>query len=278
MKIVEIKPGVFGCLMDNDTANAGFIATDRGVIVIDTLNTPARGRALAEAIQSRTGKPVIFVLNTHHHYDHVFGNQAFDAPIIGHCALAGQLSQAAARDLMPIAMAARISEHPQDRWLADELELIYPNLIFERHLLLDMPPVRMIVRHLGGHTPDTSIVDLPEEGILFASDLVFEGRVPFLRQANIEATVKALDELEKLGIRIVVPGHGQICDLDYVGRVKNYIVDLRTRVQELIAQGLEKGDILDSELPRWWTDDRPELMRANTARIYDELTGSNIST
>lgn len=272
MRIVEVKPSVFACLMGNETANAGFVLTDRGVVVIDTLNTPTRGRQLVAAIEAHADRPVLFVINTHHHYDHVFGNQAFGAPIIAHCALSEQLARAAARDLMPLAVAARLSEHPEDQWLVDELELSYPNLIFERRLALDLPPLNLIVHHLGGHTPDSCVVDLPDEGVLFAGDLVFEGRVPFLRQADIEGTIQALRQLERLGARTVVPGHGELCEMTYVIRLRDYIEDLRTGVGELIALGRDKAEILDSEdLPRWWTEDRPDLQRANVERIYNEL-------
>jgi glyoxylase-like metal-dependent hydrolase (beta-lactamase superfamily II) len=272
MNIVEIKPNVFACLMDNVTANAGFVVTDQGVVVIDTLDTPARGRELAAAIKVRNDERVLFIVNTHHHYDHVFGNQAFDAPVVAHCDLAGELSKAAARDLMPVAIAAWISEHPGDQWLADELELVYPSVIFEDRLLLDLKPVRMVVQRLGGHTSDSSIVDLPEEEVLFAGDLVFEGRMPFLRHSHIENTIVALDRLERLGPRTIVPGHGSLCDMDYVTRLRKYLEALRDKVAALMAKGWEKAGILDSDqLPHWWTDDRPDLLRANVERVYEEL-------
>lgn len=274
MQIVQVKPGIFACLMGNKTANAGFVVTERGIVVIDTLNTPGQGRQLAATIQARTDKPILFVINTHHHYDHVFGNQAFDAPIIAHCALSEQLAEAAARNLMPVSIAAWLSEHPEDRWLVDELELIYPNIIFEKRLVLDLPPMRIVVRHLGGHTPDSSIVDLPDEGVLFSGDLVFEGRVPFLRQANIRDTIQALSELARLGSRSIVPGHGALCDMGYVLSFRDYLIELREKVAELAAQEWKRGDVLDSDqLPKWQTKDRPDLLRANVERVYDELTG-----
>jgi cyclase len=173
---------------------------------------------------------------------------------------------------MPVAIAAWVSQHPEDQWLADELELVYPHIVFERRLVLDLPPVRLVLHHLGGHTPDTCVVDLPEEGVLFAGDLVFEGRVPFLRQADMVDTVDALSQLERLGTRTVVPGHGELCEMDYVGRTRDYIAALRAKVQELMTEGWDRADILAADqLPRWWTDDRPELQRANVERVYDEL-------
>ncbi len=272
MEIVEVRPNVFACLMGNETGNAGFAVTEAGVVVIDTLDTPARGRELASAIQSRTGKPVIFVTNTHYHYDHIFGNQAFDAPVIAHCALAGELAEAVARDLAPETIAEWLAEHPEDRWLADELELVYPNVIFEQRLVLDFPPLLMVIRHLGGHTPDSSILDLPEENVLFAGDLIFEGRVPFLGRAHFRDTIRALRKLERLGDRLVVPGHGALCDATYVSRVADYVETLYDSVGTLIAQGWGKREVLDSDqLPQWWTDDRPDLLHRNIERVYDEL-------
>jgi glyoxylase-like metal-dependent hydrolase (beta-lactamase superfamily II) len=272
MQIVEIKPRVFACLLANETANAGFAVTDLGTVVIDSLNTPARGRGLAQAIRQRIPKPFLFVINTHHHYDHIFGNQAFSVPVVGHCALSSLLAQAADRDLMPLAVAARLSEHPEDQWLIDELELTYPNVIFERRLVLHLPPLCLRLEHMGGHTPDSAIVDLPDEGVLFTGDLVFEGRVPYLGQANIGETIGALRRLEQLGERTIVPGHGAICDMAYVTRLRDYVESLHQQIGEMLTQGMGKGEILDSDrLPEWWTEDRPELLRLNIARVYDEL-------
>lgn len=274
MKVTEIKPGIFACLMANETANAGFVVTERGVIVIDTLDKPARARQLAITIEGMIGKPVLFVINTHHHSDHIFGNQVFAAPVIAHSALPGQLAAAITRDLMPVAVAAHISEHPEDRWLANELKVVYPHITFEQTLTLDFPPHRLVLHHLGGHSPDLIVVDLPQAGILFASDLVFEGRVPFLREASIEGTIQALRALEQMGPRTIVPGHGALCDVACVTRLRTYIEALREQVAALIDLGWEVGDIIESEqLPRWWTDDRPELRKANVARVYDQLLG-----
>jgi cyclase len=274
MHIVEIKPGVFGCLMNNETANAGFVVTEQGVVVIDTLDTPARGRTLAAVIAGHVDRPVLFVVNTHHHADHVFGTQAFDAPLIAHYSLADELAETVARDLSPLAIAAWVSEHPEDVWLAEELEIRYPNLLFDGRLVLDLPPHKLILQHLGGHTPDSTAVDLPEQGVLFAGDLVFEGRVPYLRQASIEGTVHALGHLERLGPRQVVPGHGAVCDMAYVTRVRVYLKTLLETVRALIDEGVDKVGAIESDrLPKWWTEDRPDLQRANVARAYDEISG-----
>jgi glyoxylase-like metal-dependent hydrolase (beta-lactamase superfamily II) len=274
MEIVELSPGVCACLNYPETANAGFVVTDKGVVVVDCLDTPARGRQFAKEIGARTDKPPCLVVNTHWHYDHTLGNQAFDAPVIAHCALAGELAEAVARDLAPQEVAAWVEEHPEDRWLVDELEVTYPNIIFEQRLILDLAPALLVVRHLGGHTPDSTIVDLPEAGILFAGDLLFEGRVPFLRYAHFGDLIKALGAIERLGERTIVPGHGALVDRGFVQRTRTYLEDLYGAVAELVRTGWSKEEVVDSDRwPRFWTEDRPELQQANTERLYDELMG-----
>ena len=275
MEIVEIKPGIFACLMANKTSNSGFVVTERGVVVIDALDSPARGRELASAIRAHTDRPILFLINTHCHHDHVLGNQAFGCPVVAHCALAGVLADRVARNLSPDAIAAWVAEHPEDRWLAEELEIVYPNIIFEHRLVLDLPPALLVLRHLGGHTADSSIVDLPDEGLVFAGDLVFEGRLPYLGDARFRDLIGALGELESLGDRIVVPGHGALCDMDYVTRTRAYIEALLAKASELVALGWSKTEVLESgQLPQWWTDAPVEKQRMNLARLYDEVAGS----
>jgi len=276
MQIIEVKPGIYAVLTPKPASNAGFVAGERAVLVVDALFSPAAGRELASAVAEHTGRPVLLLVNTHHHSDHVFGNQAFEAPIVAHCMLAGELACAAARDLSPESTIAWVAEHPEDAWLVDELEIRYPNVIFEDRLLIDLPPRRMVVQHLGGHTPDSAIVDLPEDGVLFAGDLVFEGRTPYLLNAGFRATMTALRSLEELGWRIVVPGHGALCDTPYVRRFRDFLETLIGEVGRRLDAGWCKQAILDSgELPQWWTSDRPELQRANVARLIDELAGQD---
>jgi len=276
MQIIEVKPDIYACLTPKPASNAGFVAGERGVLVVDALFSPAAGRDLASAVAEHTGKPALLLVNTHHHSDHVFGNQAFEAPIVAHCMLAGELSRAATRDLSPESRTAWVAEHPEDGWLVDELEIRYPNIIFEDHLRIDLPPRHMVVQHLGGHTLDSAIVDLPDDGVLFAGDLVFEGRTPYLLNAGFRATVTALQSLEELGRRTVVPGHGALCDIAYVRRFRDFLDTLMGEVGRLLEVGWSKQSILASDaLPKWWTSDRPELQRANVAKLVDELAGQD---
>jgi cyclase len=278
MQTVELRRGVFACLSPNAASNAGFVTSSLGTVVIDTLSSPQMGRQLAETAALHSDRPIVLVTNTHHHSDHVFGNQAFEAPIVAHCALAGELARVVAQNLTPDEVAAWVAEHPEDGWLRDELQIRYPNIVFDDHLLVELPPRRIAVQHLGGHTPDSSVVDLPDEEVLFAGDLVFEGRTPYLRDANFRECVAALRSLEKLGKRTVVPGHGVLCDMGYVTWIRDYLEALIDSAQRRLEAGWPAEAILDSgDLPGWPTADRPDLQRANIARLLAELAAGPAS-
>jgi cyclase len=274
MQIEQIRPNVYACLTGNETSNAAFVDTDRGVIVIDTFSSPDWGRKLAASIEGHTSHDVCLVINTHYHLDHIMGNQIFEAPVIAHCSLAPELAATVSRDLAPDALQAWVADHPEDQWLVDELKIIYPSITFVDCLVLDLPPLRMVLRHMGGHTPDSTIVDLPDEGVLIAGDLMFEGRVPYLGYANFRHLIDAMRRIETLGARTIVPGHGPLCAMTDLARLRNWVELLYNTVAELINQGLEKNAVLESdELPYWWTDDRPEVMQLNIERVYDEIAG-----
>jgi glyoxylase-like metal-dependent hydrolase (beta-lactamase superfamily II) len=176
------------------------------VVVIDALGSPALARRLLEHIRALTDKPVTHVVVTHYHADHIYGLQAFKA------AGARVLAHEAARlylnsDLAQLRLLASRTELapwidgstvlvPADQWLAGELEL-------------DVGGTKLLIRPVGpSHTPEDLVIYLPAERVLFAGDLVFRNRIPYVGQADSRQWIKALDGLLAYPARVVVPGHG----------------------------------------------------------------------
>ncbi len=273
MDIKQLTPRVYAALNHNSTPNAGIIVTDRGAIVVDTLGTPAAGSELSERAQALAGKPVTLVINTHYHFDHTFGNQSFSAPIAAHESLGGSLCEHVASELTPEEIAEHVAAHPEDAWLRDDFRLTPPQIGFIDRLTLQFGGPQVVVRHRGGHTACLSIVHVPEEGVVFASDLLFMGRTPFLRFADdIERWIKALRQIEAADAAIVVPGHGEPAATADVTRFRQYLGDLWGIVRRLAGQGKRKEEVLGADLPRW-ADDRPALQHANVAYLDDLVRG-----
>lgn len=192
----------------NFISNAGFVVTPAGVVVIDALGSPQLARDLLAEIARVTPLPVTHVVVTHYHADHIYGLQEFrrrGARIVAHRGAQEYLhSDTAAARLR----ASRIELAP---WIDERTELVVPDQWIDGPLDLVVGGQRLLVRPVGpAHTPEDLVVFLPAEQVLFAGDMVFRGRIPFVGQADSRGWIAALDTLLALQPRTVVPGHGAL--------------------------------------------------------------------
>jgi glyoxylase-like metal-dependent hydrolase (beta-lactamase superfamily II) len=190
----------------NFISNSGFVVTRAGVVVIDALGSPQLARELLAEIARVTPQPVTHVILTHYHADHIYGLQEFKrhgARIIAqrsaleylNSETAAKRLQASRVDLAPwIDASTRIV--PADEWLDGPRELVLGGVKLQ---LLPVGPA---------HTPEDLVVNLPSEHVLFAGDVVFRGRVPFVGQADSRQWISALGKLLALEPRVMLPGHG----------------------------------------------------------------------
>lgn len=191
-------------------SNAGFVVTADGVVVFDTLGTPALGQALIAAIRRVTPLPIRRVILSHYHADHYYGNQAFEAvgaEIWAHEAGRGvttaddSLARLAQRrrDLFPwVDDATRLVD--ADRWLSfgadGELSFSFGGL---RMRVFDVS---------GAHSPQDIMLWVEDDGVLYAGDLFFTGRLPYVVGADTRAWLQAMDRVATVQPRVAVPGHG----------------------------------------------------------------------
>ncbi len=192
----------------NFISNAGFVVTPAGVVVIDALGSPAlAGRLLAE-IRRVTPQPVTHVVLTHYHADHVYGLQAFKAAgarVIAHRAAREYLASDTARLRLE---ASRTELAP---WIDARTRLVEPDEWIDGPRELAVGGVRLQLLPVGpAHTPEDVVVHLPAEKVLFAGDLVFRNRIPFVGQADSRRWIQALDQVLALDAAVVVPGHGPL--------------------------------------------------------------------
>jgi glyoxylase-like metal-dependent hydrolase (beta-lactamase superfamily II) len=219
MKPVQLTPSVWylqgltalgSPANQNFISNAAFIVTGQGVVVIDALGSPALAQQLVAAIRKITPQPITHVIVTHYHADHVYGLQVFKAlgaRILAHRAALGYLNsdtaqlrlQASRQELAPW-IDANTALVEADEWLDTEREL-------------KIGEVQLQVKHVGpSHTPEDLVVYLPQQRLLFAGDLVFRARIPFVGQADSRRWMTALDGLLALDARVIVPGHGPVSE------------------------------------------------------------------
>jgi|SRR5680860_1344660 len=211
--VSEIAPGLFvhqgryelqSPLNRGDMANASFVVGADAVAVIDTLGSVVAGRDLRSAIRAVTGKPIRYVINTHMHPDHVFGNAAFkeDSPaFVGHYKLARGLATRADRYLA-------INKGMLGEEAFEGIEIIVPTLAVENRLTLDLGGRSLVLEtQPTAHTDNDLTVTDTVTGTLFLGDLLFSVHVPTL-DGSIKGWLALLDEFSRRQAPRVVPGHG----------------------------------------------------------------------
>ncbi|QLF92031.1 quinoprotein relay system zinc metallohydrolase 1 [Pseudomonas sp. ABC1] len=223
--------------------NTAFILTSAGVVVIDTGPSRRYGEAMRQVIAETTGQPVVKVLLTHHHPDHVLGNQAFaEAPI---AALAGtnQLLREQG-DAMAENMYRLVGD-----WMRGT-ELVLANEVLEPGVL-QVGDHRLRLLSLSGHTgADLAILD-ETTGVLFAGDLVFYQRaLTTPNSPGLDVWLKDIDTLAALPWRLLVPGHGPVAkdDTPFV-QMRDYLGWLDMVLNDAAVSGADMNEVLRTPIP-----------------------------
>jgi cyclase len=222
MEVHKIKPNIFAYTGIKD--NAGFIRTQAGVVVVDTTYHPHELQEGLEKAGFRV-EDVIQVIFTHIHSDHINGYALLDCPII-----CNQRAEKTVSKKFPEAASKLVT-------FDDELETTVGGIRF--HLI-----------HTRGHTPDSIVVWLPEEKVLFAGDLVFSGTAPPTHKANYNKLNEVYTWLPTLGAEVIVPGHGAVCDNDEVRAHQDYIQAMARFIEEQVRKGVPLDAVReDKHLP-----------------------------
>jgi glyoxylase-like metal-dependent hydrolase (beta-lactamase superfamily II) len=193
----------------------GAILTDAGPVVVDTRSTPGQAREILADLRGLTALPVAAVIDTHHHFDHAFGNAVFrPAPIWGHARCAERIRATTPADITKLA-----AEEPRIAAGLAEVILDPPDRTFSDAATLELGGRPIELRHLGrGHTDDDIVIVVPDADVLFAGDLVENGAPPYFGDGyplDWPATLRAIRPLVR---GAVVPGHGDVADLAFLDR------------------------------------------------------------
>lgn len=258
-------------------SNAGFVVTPAGVVVFDTLGTPALGRALLEAVRRVTTQPVRRVILSHYHADHYYGTQVFKdagAEVWAHEAGKGVTTSDEAQ--------ARLAQRRADLrpWVGDGTRLVDADrwLHFDTTgvIAFELGGVRLrVIDVSGAHSPQDIMMMVEDDGVLFAGDLYFTGRVPFVVGADTRAWLHALDRIADAKPRVAVPGHGQASE--HIARdvtlTRDYLRYLRTSMARAVDEMMDFDQAYERIDWSAW-DKLPafhQANRLNARSVYLEL-------
>ena len=277
--VKEIAPGVFfrySSISATDTkipfggSNNIWIVFKDYVVVVDA-NFPKEAEDVIADIKKTTDKPIKYVLDTHHHGDHAYGNCAWakvGAKIVAHTT--------AAR-LLKVNGPKQWTDAGKDRKDIRDNELKQADITFDDKYVLDDGTQRVEFLHFGhSHTAGDASAYLPKLKILCTGDACVNGAFNFMGHSNSAAWVKCLEKMEKLDVDLIAPGHGKVTGKELLAKQKRYFVEMRGEVQKGIDAKKPLDDITASlEMPWYkeWTGKPAKDIKDNVKHVYEELTG-----
>ncbi len=251
-------------------ANAGLVIGSNSALVIDTLVSAKEADRFLADIKKVTDKPVKYVVNTHYHLDHAWGNCEFvklGAVVIAHENAVGHMAE-----------SVESLQHPENFGMtAADVQgttVQHPTITFKEAILIDLGDVTVELQYLGpAHTDDSITAYVPQDKVLFTGDILFTHYHPFLAEGDLANWDKVLTELEKTPAEKIIPGHGPISTKADLKAMKTYLRDF-DRLARALCAGKRPDDVktiageLIKRLPDQQRTELPSMVEFNLGLKY----------
>lgn len=310
-KFTEIVPGVYSAIGTgtmNVGSNSAVIVNNDDVVIVDSHTSPESGRAMLQELRAITDKPVRVLINTHFHYDHASGNQAFGpaVDIIGHeftrrkltgdilekgmfadllRGLPRQLDDLKTRAASEVDAATRMRLDQQLRVQTafatslNDLKVTPPNVVLDDRLTLFRGDREIRLLYLGhGHTGGDLVVYLPKERVLCSGDLLVNG-IANLIDGYVNEWPDALEKVKAIDFVDVIPGHGEpFKGKERVDWFQSYLRDLWTQGRALHEQQVSAADAakridMTAHRSHYPAIQGPGVNLPAVSRLYDVMEG-----
>lgn len=299
----KMAEGVFAAIAKPGTgalSNAGFVDLGAELLVFDAFNTPAAAEELKNQAEKLTGKKVKYLVNSHYHGDHVFGNQVFQDQMIISTGLTRQwikdrnamgdvdaeleetgeylqnLSSQIASETDEIIKQSLANQYAEVQVLLAQIpvmKLTLPAVTFERKLVITGTERNVELHCLGGgHTPSDTFLYVPEEQAAFMGDLVTENlHLPIFHPDEF---LTILDSTKKMEIAVLLPGHGDIGSAEKIDKMIDYLSMLKEAAKKAITAELTLEEFVDAfvvpeEYEKW---KGIQGIKRNLNGVYDFYT------
>lgn len=223
-------------------ANAGIVIGRDAVLVVDTLISAKEGERFLADIRKVTNKPIKYVVNTHGHLDHAFGNCVFarlGAIVISHTADRAMLERIGADTLKNI---GNFGLKPEDMV---GTEIVYPVISFSDRMQIDLGGETVeLIRVAPSHTEGSVVVHIPSKKLLFAGDILFTDFHPYMADGDINGWSKTIDALLLMDVERIIPGHGPLSTKKDLREMKEYLLLFDSKARKLVAASQDVNAIV----------------------------------
>jgi glyoxylase-like metal-dependent hydrolase (beta-lactamase superfamily II) len=253
--------------------NVTAVVGDRGVLLVDTLGSERDARAMLDRLRRVTTAPLVAVLNTHAHWDHVLGNAVVaddspDAVLLAHDRAAADLPDTVAAGI------ATMTDDDPNREAVHTSRVVVPGDVFSSVRALDLGDRFVELVHAGrGHTAGDVVVRVPDVDVLLAGDLLEEGAPPAYGRdcfpLEWPVTLELVGQMTTPAT-VVVPGHGAVVDQAFLHEQRADIGMVAETIHHLAGQG---ASLEDAHAHEDWPFPRESLATA-VRRGYEHLPRS----
>lgn len=228
--------GAAGAATDNEgfISNAGVVITDEGVVIFDALGTPSLSQKLLSLIREKTDKPIKTVIVSHYHADHIYGLQVFEeegAKIIAPAGAEIYLNSENAGNRLE---ERQVSLYP---WVDENTRLVEPDEYINAAKEISLGGLKFSLSYLGAAHSDGDIsLYVEPDKVLFSGDVIFEGRVPFVGDADTKHWLETLEKMELAELAALVPGHGPAVTQpqEAIKLTRDYLAYLREQLGQAV--------------------------------------------
>lgn len=251
-------------------ANAGVVVGRDAVLVVDTLVSAKHATRFLADIRKVTDKPIRYVVNTHWHLDHSWGNCVFinqGAVVIAH----ENSRQSMLSSDYTLARADRYGMTASD---LEGTVLLPPAITFKQDMTIDLGGVTVQLNYPGAaHTSGSITAYVPQDKVLFVGDILFTRYHPNIGEGDLVSWQKVLEDLQKTPATQIIPGHGPVSTPAHLKQMQQYIQTFDTVAREL-CQGKSAADApaiaqeLAKRLPDLNRDELPFMIQYNLQARY----------
>lgn len=255
--------------------NVGVLVTSEGLVLIDSPQHPVDALKWRSELEGKG--PILYVINTEHHLDHVVGNHFFPGVVVSTQGTRDALDRPGEAET---ARDVTVQLWPESSPLLEGYALRIPTVTFTEQLSLFIGDRTLHLIHLPGHVPGGLAVHIPEEKVVFTGDNVVRHFGPAFHEALPAQWLDSLKQIEALGAEVVVPGHGPVCDNRYIPEFARELDVCIESVKGAIKRGLTREEAASQIdfLRRYeaygiaLNEIRREHQREGVRRLYDLLT------
>jgi cyclase len=279
MTLTKLLDGIFVDTDGTNGGNYGAIVLEDEIVMVDAGMIHTKSREAKEFLEKETGLPILKLILTHSHSDHVFGAQAFEpVSIIASVPMRQRCEENLNGEWELETLKKNYSTVKDERpemWQAiQDLSIRLPDVVFKTYIFLGNNE-EISVKLLGGHTAGSSTVISHPHNAIFIGDLIFSGQFPYGGDPTCDPDrwIMALEEVLDLGLETIIPGHGPVCGPSELEEYMQALMDLRANVEDAITSGLTVSEFIEEELIPQYIAEGAEKFAERTLNHWFQFYG-----